>query len=389
MYFTYADSIEHCMDFLGGSPSGATTRDVRRSVLQAFRNLVNAHQWTYLYHRGRIKIDGPVNDGTIAYTHTGGTYEREVTLSGATWPDWAGDGYLRVGEETWKVDQRKSATVLTLDAFINPGEDVAAETTYRLFRDTYLLPTDFVAQDEALYDRWFGAMSYIHPRDWLYSQQCVESQGTPTNFTVTGDPKYPGRLVVRFAPWPDEDDVIVGYLYKRRPADPSIQEYKTGTVSMTAGNATVTGSGTAFTEAMVGTVLRISGTTLHPTSAAGDNPATFESVVISYTSATEIAVADAPSASYSAAKYTLSSPIDIEVGAMLNAYLRGIEAELAIARQLKTRSDAMNAYLFQLRLAKEADSRSFAGRYAGDAWDRGTFSKRPLWSQPDRIYSAE
>src|SRR5690606_38572764 len=144
-------------------------------------------------------------------------------------------------------------------------------------------------------------------------------------------------LVVRFAPWPDEDGVIVDYLYKRRPADPSIQEHRAGTVSVDAGSATVTGSGASFTPAMVGAVLRISGTSAHPTSAFGDNPAAFESVVTSYTSATEIAVADAPASGYTAAKYTLSSPIDIEVGAMLNAYLRGLEAELAVARQLKTR----------------------------------------------------
>tara|TARA_E500000331_G_scaffold356741_1_gene416026 strand:- start:6364 stop:9285 length:2922 start_codon:yes stop_codon:yes gene_type:complete len=60
---------------------------------------------------------------TITYDHTGGTYERMLTLSGATWPASAEHGYIFIGGTTYNVYRRISDTVLILDKEFNPGSD--------------------------------------------------------------------------------------------------------------------------------------------------------------------------------------------------------------------------------------------------------------------------
>jgi hypothetical protein len=97
----------------------------------------------------------------------------------------------------------------------------------------------------------------------------------------------------------------------------------------------------------------------------GSNPAVFESVVTAYISATSIQVADVADIAYSSVAYTISDPIDIEQGAMLNAYLRCVEKHIGMSRTLKDKPSAAAQYLSALGEAKSADSRSFTGRTVG------------------------
>jgi hypothetical protein len=68
----------------------------------------------------------------------------------------------------------------------------------------------------------------------------------------------------------------------------------------------------------------------------------------------------------------VSDPVDIEVGTMAVALLRGVEKQLHVARQIKGKPDAFAAYDLALREAKAADSRSFQPRAIGAAAARGT-----------------
>ncbi len=124
-FFTFGDSIEHALDYLGGTSDALAARDCRRAVLAAYREVTNARAWSYLFTHGRIITNPPYITGTIAYDHTGGNYEREVLLYGGTWPAWVGPGSkLRVGVVTHDVEERKSDTFLTLASQVNPGIDL-------------------------------------------------------------------------------------------------------------------------------------------------------------------------------------------------------------------------------------------------------------------------
>jgi hypothetical protein len=363
---TFQDAIDQLLDYLGADPSDSAVRDCRRAAIEAYRTLTNAHNWTYLYAHGRVITSPAFEAGTIAYDHEDGTYPRQVTLSGDTWPEWAADGtYLRVGQVAYRVAERKSATVLTLDEAVNPGADLDAGTAYTLYRDTYLLPEDYSAQDQAWFERNFGGMGYTHPREWLYENRYNIVEGDPAFYTITGDTKYPGRLVLRVHPWPREA-LSIDFLYKRRPRPLVLSSAAAGTVSTTAGSTTVTGVGTAFTPKMVGSVIRVSSNAETPSSIVGLNPPAFESIVAAYISGTQVAVADPAGESLAGKAYIVSDIIDVEPGAMLNAYWRACEMHLGMNRTLKDKPSARAQYNDEVLRAKAADSRSFAGRSAGD-----------------------
>jgi len=368
-FTTFQDVLDHGVDYLGGNPSDQVKRDCVRAILESYRDLANAFNWTYLYTASRLNTtgsyDSTVSGATLTYLASGGTYLRQATISGDTWPAWAGDGVIRIGTVGYKVDQRISATTVTLDETICPASDITSATPFLMYQDTYLLPEDFVAQDQSLYELNFGGMTYTHPREWLFENRYVFASGVPRYFTITGDRKYPGRLVTRMFPWPYQQKTV-DFIYKRRPRALLTQNVTAGTISVTGGTNVVTGAGTAFTPKMVGSVIRFSGNPKPPTSLImGSNVAVFESSIASYVSPTSIVITDAADITYTASGYSVSDPIDIEQGAMLNAYLRCVEKHLGMARTLKDKPSAANQYATALSEAKCADSRSFQGKAVG------------------------
>jgi hypothetical protein len=363
---TFQDAIQALVDYLGGNPTDTVQRDCRRAILEAYRDLTNAFRWSYLLRHGRLVTIAPQAAGTVAYDQA----SRTLTLAPAvgdpvqSWPEWAPGGYVRVGQVAGKAVRVLGPTALLLDEAINFGADIAAGAEYRLFRDSYLLPRDFIAQDEALYENNFGGMNYVHPREWLFRERYVFSEGTPQSFTVTGDPLYPGRLVLRMIPLPSEARTI-DFIYHRAPRPLAIGQEGAGTASY-AGGSTVTGVGTAWHAGMVGSVLRLAATTAVPTSVAGKNPAAFESVITAVDSATALEVADAEPRALAGVAYTISDPVDIEERSMANAFARCCEMHLSLNRTLKDKPSAAAQYRVALSEARAADSRSFQGRSVGD-----------------------
>lgn len=363
--WTYKDAVDHALDYLGASVSNEAARDARRAILAAYREIGNIHRWSYFYQRGRIATVAPYSTGTVAYDHTGGTYERQLTLSSGSWPSWATFGVVVISNIAYEVAERKSSSVLTLSATSNPGDDVAAGTTYSIYRDTYPLPTDLVAIDEVINVGQILSMAYEHPRGWLNRQRITQSPASPFMYTVAGDQNYFGTLALKLFPAPDQVYQL-DFLYQRRPRPLGLDEYSTGTVTVTANDQTVTGSGTTFTSSMVGSVIRLSDdATNKPTGVIGSEPPAAERVIMAYTSATALTVDTAFEDSLSGVKFLISPPLDLEEGAMLTAFWRCVEKELAVIRKMKDRDAIYGLYRQALLEAMEADSRSFMPRASG------------------------
>lgn len=362
---TYADLVYHLTDFLEGDPSGVGDRDCRRAVQSALDTFANEHSWTLYYTQGRINTVAPYETGTVTYDHTGGTYERQVTLTDGTWPTWATFGHIVIDNTIYEIAERISNSVITLTSASNPGEDIADAATFSLRRDTYPMPHDFIASDELINVQQCMGMMYVHPRHWLAKQRLVISPAFPTQYTFTGDPNYLGTLAVRFYPPPDQAYGL-DFLYRRRPRSLKVDEYSTGTVSISGSSNLVTGTGTSWTSKHIGTVLRFSDSrTDVPTGLSGAYPYLYERVVTDVTSTTGITLDSTVPETLSGVKYSLSDPLDIEDGAMRTAFLRCCEWQLSIARQMKRADDIELAYKRALTLAQEADSRSLARRAAG------------------------
>jgi hypothetical protein len=375
MIYTFQDTIDHLVGYLGGDAGDQVQRDSREAALAAYNEIVNAYNWSYLYKQGRIKtigvwppsqIDPSQPVPTIQTFESGGTYPFQVTLTGATWPSWAGTGYIRVGLVDYKVNKMIDSVTLTLDPILSPVFDLPAGTQFALYYDTYLLPEDFISQDQAIYELNFGGMTFVHPRVWLFSTRYAFSWSQPQEFCVTSDSHYPGRLVMRVLPIPWESRTI-DFIYKRRPralTTPLLPlTTPGGTVSVSQGLNNLVGTGTAFTPNMVGMSLRLSYDSTAPTSIVkGTNPAAFDSIIDDFVSPTALTLHDAANANYAGVGWTASDPIEFEQGAMLQAYLRCCEKQIGILRILKDKPSASMQYDKALAEAKAADSRSFAGK---------------------------
>src|SRR5262249_21657786 len=93
-----------------------------------------------------------------------------------------------------------------------------------------------------------------------------------------------------------------------------------------------------------------------------ENPAVFETTIQDYVSSTTVNLMDALDKTYSGAGFTISDPIEIEIGSMQNAFLRCVEKHIGMARTLKDKPSAAKQYEQALSEAKAADSRSFQSR---------------------------
>ena len=189
------------------------------------------HDWSFLMPTATLSLNGAYSTGTIAYDHTGGANELQVTLSGGTWPSWAASGMIDIAGNDYPVESRVSDTVLTLDANNNPGADVAASTSYNLHQDDYELPDDF---GSVLGTFTFAQVdNTLQPVNIVGENRMRELRQRDYNQSYTsGDPFYgairpkaranrlPGtRYEVMF--WPDvSSDATLTYRYRVMPDKP-------------------------------------------------------------------------------------------------------------------------------------------------------------------------
>ena len=363
MTTTIQDVVENLNDSLGNTVAQGAQRKIYRAIESAYREFADATTWAYLQMHGRITTVAPYSTGTIAYTHS----TRTVTLSGGTFPTWAAYAILNIGDVLYRVDSYTDSTHLVLDSNLNPGANVASGTSYTLFRDAYSLPADFRALGELQRPNFLPDLCYVPAARWQKERQVFLQTGTPTAYTVMGDPWNPGRLALFFAPAPDIADTY-DFVYHRRPRSLSIRDESDGTVAVSNGGSTITGTGTGFTSAMIGSIFRMSGnSTSLPGGFSSDNPNVLEGRITAVASTTSMTIAATASASYSSVKFRISDPIDISDGAMLNAFLRCCEKHLAILgpKSLEERNYTEGAYMKALHLARDADARYVGPRFAG------------------------
>lgn len=514
-FTTLSDLVEHALDYLGGTADDQANRDCLRSVQQAYREVTNSRTWSHLYTHGRVMTDAPYILGTMAYYHTGYTfqgtvYPRAVVLTpvaatsylpqlaitdqipfpsstsspgqpvyGMQWPTSVGPGWqLRVSYVTAEVERLVSPYILTLTedvsleysfdyqqvpivansgsitigtpisisfpshglttgnkviienvtnvsgtllninnacsvatiaspspsnpttwtvTVVNPNtftldgsvgsgtwDNVSGTwrrvptTTFTLYHDEYLLPTDYIKSDTAIFEGNFGGLTYSDPTDALWWQRFTYSAGTPRFYTLTGSRYYPGRHIIRFFPYPDLQKTI-DFIYLRRPRDLLVKAQTTGSVSVTSGSTTVTANGFVFPLTCIGSIFRLGTTSTTPGSWLSPNPPTFETWIYDRINSTTIQLNDAPTVSGNYA-YIISDPIDVEQESTLTAIMRGTEKYLCTARNIQGKPDPFMAFQEALRSAQAADSRSFQGRSMG--------AQRRRWIHPKYMPAA-
>ncbi len=365
------DMVERLADYQGiAQGDEVDLRRARRSIVDAIAEWPRMHNWTYYSSVCRIVLVAPYATGTVAYNAS----TRELTLTGGTWPTWAAEGEVRIGEVRSRVASRSSGTVLVMASAATFVADISSGTSYELYPDGYQLPAGFRSAGSLTRESPWEALTYLTPdafqvckrRDWGTDDSMV--------YTVMAG-RTPSTYRIYVHP-PASQAETLDFSYLRVPVAPSVWESSVGRVSMTNGSPTVIGTGTAFHSGMVGARFRVSATASIPTGYDGTFPPLSEHEVASVSSATSLTLATNATESSNSVGYRISSPIDIDEGTMLSAFTAW--ARMLLARDMKnkdtqaTESQAVAA----LNLARAADSRSMAPkaslRYIEPAYDRSS-----------------
>ena len=372
---TFNDAIAHLRDTSLGISQDGELAILKRAARAAYRDLMDVHRWKYGWIEYGVRIVADYETGTLNYDHTGGAYERMVSLASGTWPTEAAKYKLFVGTGIYPVDERKSASVITLDATMNPGEDIAAGTSYTLYRDTYPLPDDFLKIDEVLSatSPWFNY--YIQPAEYLRIERTIRGvSAKPFRWTVMQDADRPGGWCIRVVGHPTDAANLV-FLYQRAFKEPVLSghesfSYSTTsaiTVATAASSYTVTGTGTAFNQKMVGSVLRVSedGTNL-PTDNGGAYPFSQELYIKSVESATSLTLLTPATQTNVGRKFVISDALDMD-RTMFNAYLRACEWQAAVVmgKNVGENAKTNRDYLAAVRLAMQQDNKVPIMKVAG------------------------
>jgi len=363
--YTFNDMVEHLADTYDIHREGRLLRNCRRAVLTAYREIPHMMRWKYYDRRYVLATVAPQSTGTIAFDLTGGAFERLITLTGATFPADAAQYRIIIGGNHYDIEDYKTSTTVTLAADSHPSADKAAGTSYLIYKSNYRLPSDFRKIGRIIdvdNQREMG----VTDSDTQLSQSIYyyDSPDQPYITSIRADGEFPSELKIIFTPPPDsvrEYDII----YEAKAMPLAVEKHIAGTVSITAGSPTVTGSTTAgFTSAMVGSVIRFSANANKlPTSFIGDtdgttNLFTEQGIVKSVESATSLTLTANATNTLSDVKYMISDVVDIEQDAMMTVFQRRMEAEYERLARLDTRQEAEAAFQRALVLAKESDQRS-------------------------------
>lgn len=361
---TYSDAVEHLVTHLGGGADDRVQARVRLAVYDAYRRVtMHPKGWRYYIQRARVNLNGLYDTGTVTYVAS----TRTFTLADGTFPSWAASGEIRLGLRSYKVETNPTSTTVVIGTLNAPTEDIADATEYQLVQTAYPLPASFQDVYVVEGDDNF-AQQYIHPSEWYDADRCGQSVGGPIFWTVMGNENINayGRKSMYVYPAPTESQPH-DFLMRRRPRDirfsgQSAAEF-TGTVTISAGSTSVTGSGTSFSSRMVGSVLRVTDGTSVPTGLGGLEPYTEEAVISAVGSATDLTLQTPMVAAYSTAKFRISDPLDIDdcmeaalraaVNYEWNKVNRTTEAEMESKRRM---------FLEELNRAWEIDTLRGIGR---------------------------
>jgi len=363
---TLQDAVNRLLlEFALDENQGRGRQLARMAANDAYSDILAAtSRWTWYDRTFLLHCNAPYSTGTIAYDHTGGTYERQLTLTAGIWPSWAIDGTVVIDDKYYEVEQRIDDSVITLRESACPPDNVDSGTSYRLDRYRFDLPDDFASVMEA----------------WDISNDCAlaitpgaptanlsffigKSPAQPRFGTVTASGGVVGRLKFFLSPPPDAA-IQINIAYVARPRQMQIEVASAGTASGSSGGIAITTTKNVFTSAMKGSVLRLSSdAATPPTGPTGYqkayNPAAFESIIVRVIDSTHAHVADPLPQAFSGVLYTISDPVDIAPDSMSSAYVACAKHRMSKAlTQVQQAQDSLEKQaLRQLREALALDAR--------------------------------
>lgn len=212
----------------------------------ALRQIYGSASWDYL--------ERTATDSTIAGAGTGTLDSLGSTVSGTgtafTTELQVGD-QITASSQTVTVATIAGPTSLTTVPSFSP---VLSGATFTRRRIAYNLPYDYdklIAMTITIGSTQYISREVADKITWDYLNQNTQITSNIANYYFILN----GQLLIW--PIPSSSGNTITYTYRRKARDLSMADYTTGTVAVTSGFTTVTGTGTTWRRGMVGQWLRI------------------------------------------------------------------------------------------------------------------------------------
>lgn len=345
---TYQDLVEHLISATNGGPQDAEQKDIRTAIQRAYTEVVSMREWQYYHTTGRI-IFSDSWQGTVTYTPA----TRTVTkVSGDAFPSDAAKHFMRIDNVVAKVATRAGDSSLVLDSTLYFPKLYTSAVSASLYRSVYPLPADFRNLDAPIDEASWVGFRFVSQDNAMKMERAQDIQGPPSYWTVIKDPDSYG-YAIKVLGYPVEVETL-DFTYRRTPRTLRLSGHepasRAGTVS--CAGTTVTGTGTAFSQDMVGSYLRFGTATKSPDTLGSMNPYASQVRITAVASATSLSIDT--SSTYSGVKYVVTDPVDAPTG-MHNCLLSACEYWLS--RMRNDNPDKRYAlYQRDLRLAMENDA---------------------------------
>jgi hypothetical protein len=345
---TYYDAVEHLITCSYGGPQDAEQSDIRSAVQRSYSELSTLRDWNYYQTHGRIKFS--INwYGSVTYSRSTQFFD---LVSGDAFPNNSVLSRMRLNNTVAKIAARVSSTRLQCDPILCPPEDLVNSTQATLYQDTFPLPSDFRSLDSPIDHVAWTRFVYVSADQAMKLENANNLAGPPHAWTVIKDPQGTG-WAIKVVGYPVANSNL-DFTYRRLPRRLRISGHEAssrqGTV--TVNGTAVTGTGTAFTAAMVGSVMRVGTSSDSPGSDGSLTPYQGEAVISAVANATSCTLATPITAT--GAKYLITDIIDMSTG-MHNGFLSCAAYWLARIRNSKP-DNAFAMYQRDLRLAMESDA---------------------------------
>jgi hypothetical protein len=295
------------------APTNQSNSRIVKAIQSAIRALHSKHKWAYYRRQTRFKTS-PMLTMEIEYDHTGGAEERLVTITdGDDWPSDATAGELQVGENSYRILKRISATQATLELDFSPSADYEGSATWR--RKSYSFTRNLHRVDYARSITANRQLTHIPPGEIPSSSYNDYTLSRYFSWQNHGNEFGSTEFILYPAPTSEE---IIEVCASILPHTPKIHSTTGNDLSGTSGTLTVSCSGGAFGSNLIGSILRVSTNAEPPVQFKSENY-DFQAFITAVPSSTTLTISEALPASYASRGYVISSPIDAEVSTMLEA----------------------------------------------------------------------
>jgi hypothetical protein len=202
-YSLLLERIGHYLFGIRSSFSADQIDDIEDCMRDGLNRVYNVHNWSFFRPVVDLSTTAPYATGTVVIA------SGIVTLTGGTFPSWAADGLLRIGNRYHSIASRNSNTQVTLDNLTV----TESSTIYELARLEITLPDAFdaIANDSDLtyypdQTSWYPPIAQRHDntiRKWQQTDPRYERPLFYSIRTVQFDPTIGSRKVLALYPIPD------------------------------------------------------------------------------------------------------------------------------------------------------------------------------------------